>query len=73
MVLIFKIGAHVKSNLCYLICLRHLIRSRAVTNPVFHAKCGILESNGREGWWGVEGIKTSPPHVLIVLIGYFIL
>jgi len=27
-----EIGTHVKSNLCYLICLRHLIRSRVVTN-----------------------------------------
>ena len=25
-----EIGAHVKSNLCYLICLRRFIRSRAV-------------------------------------------
>ena len=29
-----EIGAHVRSNLCYLICLRHLIRSRAVTNRI---------------------------------------
>ena len=27
-----EIGALVSSNLCYLICLRNLIRSRAVTN-----------------------------------------
>ena len=27
--------AHVRSNLYYLICLRHLIRSRAVTNRIF--------------------------------------
>ena len=26
-----EIGAHVRINLCYLICLRHLIRSRVVT------------------------------------------
>ena len=26
------IGAHVRSTICYLICLRHLIRSRTVTN-----------------------------------------
>ena len=30
-----RIGAHVRSNLCYLICLRYLIRSRAVTNRIF--------------------------------------
>ena len=35
-----EIGAYVRSNLCYLICLRHLIRSRAVKNQVFplHAR-----------------------------------
>ena len=27
-----KIGAHVRSNLCYLICLRHLTRSGGVTS-----------------------------------------
>ena len=28
-------GAQIRSNVCYLICLRHLIRSRAVTNRVY--------------------------------------
>ena len=28
-------GAYVRSELCYLICLRHLFRSRAVTNLIF--------------------------------------
>ena len=28
-------GAHVRSNLSYLICFRHLIRSKAVTNMIF--------------------------------------
>ena len=28
-------GAHLKSNLCYLICLRHLIKLRLVTNRIF--------------------------------------
>ena len=32
-----EIGAHVKNNLCYLICLRHLIKSRAVTNQICFA------------------------------------
>ena len=49
-----EIGAHVIENLCYLICLRILIRSRAVTNqnfylekkPIFlHATCSKLSSN----------------------------
>ena len=30
-----EIGAHVESNPCYLICLRHLIWSRAVSNRIF--------------------------------------
>ena len=30
-----EIGAHVRSNPCYLICLRHLIRTRAVANRIF--------------------------------------
>ena len=30
-----EIGAHVRSNRCYLICLSHLFRSRAVLNRIF--------------------------------------
>ena len=51
------IDERVRSNLCYLICLRHLIRSREVTNPIifrkiriFHHTCAIcseLPSNVR--------------------------
>ena len=36
------IGAHIRSNLCSLIGLRHLIRSRAVTNPTFYPKTPIF-------------------------------
>ena len=32
---ISEIGAHVRSNICYSICLRHLIRSKAATNRIF--------------------------------------
>ena len=32
LVCITEIGAHVRGNLCNLICLKHLIRSRAVIN-----------------------------------------
>ena len=32
------IGAHVRCNLCYFICLRHLIWLRAVTNQIFSPK-----------------------------------
>ena len=42
MVLIFdgnsEIGAFVRSDLCYMNCLRHLIRSRAVTSRIFFFK-----------------------------------
>ena len=33
-----EIGEHVRSILCYLNCIRHLIRSRAVKNRVFFLK-----------------------------------
>ena len=33
-----EIGGHVRSNLFYLTCLRHLIKSRAVTNRIFCPK-----------------------------------
>ena len=40
MVLIFddhsEIGAQVSRNVCFVTCVRHLIRSRAVTNPGFY-------------------------------------
>ena len=41
-----EIGAHLRSNLCYLICLRDLIRSRAVSY-FLHASptCSELPSN----------------------------
>ena len=33
-----EIGSHVRSNLCCLICLRHLIRSRTLTNRIFFSQ-----------------------------------
>ena len=33
-----EIGAHIRSNPCYLICLRQLIRSRAGENPILFRK-----------------------------------
>ena len=50
------VGAHVRSNICHLICLRDLIKSRAVTNRIFFspnrpiflhgcATCSKLSSN----------------------------
>ena len=37
-----EIGAHAKSNLFHLICLRHVIRSRGVTNWIFSPKRPII-------------------------------
>ena len=39
---ISEIGAHAMSNVCYFICLRHLITSRAVTNRIFSPKRPIF-------------------------------
>ena len=39
-----EISSHVRSHLCYLICLRHLIRSRAVTNRIFFLQIYIIRS-----------------------------
>ena len=36
------IGARVRSNLCYLICLGHLVRSRAFTNLFFLLRKDIV-------------------------------
>ena len=37
-----EISAHVWSNLCYLTCSRHLVRSRAVTNRIFFLRKGLF-------------------------------
>ena len=37
-----EIGAQVRSNLCYLIYLRHLMRSRGVTNRFFFSHKNFL-------------------------------
>ena len=52
---ISEMGAHVRSNLCYFICLRHEIRSRAVTNlsyfspkrPIFLHACATCFELGK--------------------------
>ena len=38
LILVGQIGAHVGSNLCHSICLRHLLKSKAVTNRIFSPK-----------------------------------
>ena len=37
-----EIGAHVGSNICYLICLRHLIRSRVVSNSIYFLEKDLI-------------------------------
>ena len=37
-----EISAHVKKKLCNLICLRHLIRSKAITNHIFFLRKDIF-------------------------------
>ena len=37
-------GAYVRSNLCYLSCLSHLIRSRAIENDFFPSKTYFLQA-----------------------------
>ena len=41
---ISEIGAHVWRNLCSLICLRHLIGSREVTNPIIFSEKTYIPS-----------------------------
>ena len=40
-----ELGAQVRSNLVYLICLRHSIRSRAVTNQIFFSENAYFPSS----------------------------
>ena len=41
-----EIGAHVLwSKLCYLICLRHLIRSRAIANRIFFLRKDFMRAH----------------------------
>ena len=37
-------GMHVRSNLCYLICLRHLIKLRTITNRIFSEKTNFFHA-----------------------------
>ena len=46
-----EICAHVRNNLCYLICLGHLIRSRADTNQIFFSEKAYFPSCVRSIIW----------------------
>ena len=65
------IGAHVKSNLCYLISLRHLIRSRTVRKSFFFlhscTKCAEVPAYiSTMGCHGVQLISDIPENNLSV-------
>ena len=49
-----EIGGHVRSNICYLICLRHLIRSRAVTKLNFFIAQHDLNYYLKEVPWSLD-------------------
>ena len=46
-----EIGAHVRSKLCYLICIRRLIISRAVTNRIIFSEKTYLPLCVRNMFW----------------------
>ena len=46
-----EISAHFRSNLCYLICLRHLNRSRVGTNHMFLPEKPFFHSCVRNQFW----------------------
>ena len=69
-----EIGAHVRSNLCYLICLRRLIRSRAVTNRLFLLRKDLLffmrsQHNLSDPVYKYHDIY-SKPFATYIMIGY---
>ena len=53
-----EIGAHVMSNICYLICLRHLINSRAFTNRIFFIR-NYLFSPTRAMWFELPSYTST--------------
>ena len=46
-----EIGAQVRSNLCYLICLKHLIRNKAVSNRVIFSEKTYVPLCARNMLW----------------------
>ena len=46
-----EICAHVRGNLCYLICFRHLIRAKSVTNRIFFSEKTYFPSCVRNIIW----------------------
>ena len=52
-------GSLVRSNLCYLICLRHLIRSRGVTNLIFFSEKTYFPSCVRNMFYSVSPMLVN--------------
>ena len=63
-----EIGPHVGSNLCYLICIRHLIRSKAVINLIFFfSKKAFLHSKLPSNVSIMDKNDSTPPSSLSLL------
>ena len=60
-------NAHARSNLCYLICLRRLIRRSSAKNWVFFLQCSNLvkPSKGSRGIHSYIDIMTLPPTLAV--------
>ena len=67
-----EIGARVRSTLCYLTYLRHLIGSKALTNQIFFSKipiffmlsnCSELPSNTGNTIYAVDNISVVNDHL----------
>ena len=53
-----EIGADMMSNLCYLICVRHLMRSKSIPNRIFFFKNTYSPSYVRCMFWLLPYIST---------------
>ena len=53
-----EIGTHVRSNICYLICFRHFIRSRVVKNYNIYIYKYNLNSFIKEDIWFFRVVKS---------------
>ena len=68
-----EISAHARMNLCYLIYLRHLIRSRAVTNRIYLLRKYTFACNLRLSscFSGGFFIRVLSYHVIWVLLDFY--
>ena len=67
-----EIGVHVTTILCYLICLRHLIRPRAVKNPkrhIFLDACATY-SESLSTYYDLSDESIKAPEEIYVLVNW---